>query len=80
MKLPNKHMKWTSEWTINREAEGKDHDGTYDKDGWQYALNWSNRFSGKQALSDFIRRRRWIRVCEIKQDSASKDLKKQKFD
>lgn len=66
MKLPNKHFKWTSEWIISREAAGIDHDGTYDKDGWQYALDWSKKFNGTPALSDLIRRRRWVRLCESK--------------
>ena len=40
-----------------------DHDGTYDIEGWQYSLDWSKKFSGTRSLSDFVRRRKWVRLC-----------------
>lgn len=40
-----------------------DHDGTYCKDGWQYSLDWSKKFSGNSGLSDLVRRRKWVRKC-----------------
>ena len=47
-----------------------DHDGTYDKEGWQYAPEFGARFSGKPTLTDFVRRRKWVRTC-IKNEQTS---------
>ena len=40
----------------------KDVDGTYDGDGWQYAAEFSGRFTGREEANSFVRRRKWIRV------------------
>ena len=45
------------------EAGELDHDGTYDKDGWQYAPEFGARFSGTPKMTDFVRRRKWVRTC-----------------
>ena len=44
--------------------ETVDHDGTYDKQGWQYSDRFGNTFSGHQKTLDFVRRRKWVRVAE----------------
>jgi len=53
------------------EGDGEvDHDGTFDNDGWQFAPEFGARFSGTSALTDFVRRRKWVRAC-IKTERAS---------
>ena len=49
---------------INDTESGElDHDNTYDKEGWQYAPEFGARFSGTAKLTDFVRRRKWVRTC-----------------
>jgi hypothetical protein len=40
-----------------------DHDGKYDNEGWQYSMDWSQKFSGNRSMTDIVRRRRWVRKC-----------------
>lgn len=42
-----------------------DNDGSYDPEGWQYGADFSvsKRFTGKPTITDFVRRRKWVRVC-----------------
>jgi hypothetical protein len=72
MRLPGKNWRWVSEWRISRctqkylkdrPNQTVDHDGTYDNEGWQYAIEWGMNFSGTKGMSEFVRRRRWTRTC-----------------
>ena len=47
-------MDWLGEWTVRRSS------GT-DADGWQYAVDWSWEWSGKQRVLTTVRRRCWVR-------------------
>lgn len=49
VKLPGKEWKWNSEWKLQKETpeffedkrlKRNDHDGSYDDDGWQYAMDF----------------------------------------
>lgn len=77
--LPKKSIKlekgwrWSSAWQVegrdvrgsqSLEDESIDHNGGYDKEGWQYSDRFGNQFSGHQKTMDFVRRRKWVRVAE----------------
>jgi len=36
---------------------------SYDPEGWQYASDFSRKFTGKMTGIDFVRRRKWVRTC-----------------
>jgi hypothetical protein len=41
-----------------------DHDGSYDPEGWQYAMDFTQKhFTGSCARTDLVRRRKWVRTC-----------------
>lgn len=72
IRLPGKNWRWSSDWKISRcknkymkdrPSQIVDHDGTYDNEGWQYAIDWGLNFSGTKGMSEFVRRRRWVRNC-----------------
>lgn len=83
--LPKKSIKlekgwqWISGWQVegrdvrgsqSLEDESIDHNGTYDKNGWQYSDRFGNQFSGHQKTMDFVRRRKWVRVAQRIQEIA----------
>ena len=72
--LPSKNWGWITEWQIQHgtpqfltDSKNKtaDNDGSYDPEGWQYGADFSvsKRFTGKPTVTDFVRRRKWVRVC-----------------
>ena len=70
--LPNDQWKWKDEWQVSqcprlfqkdRPTVPVDHDGKYDNEGWQYSMDWSQKFSGNRSMTDIVRRRRWVRKC-----------------
>ena len=76
--LPGGNWEWETSWQVygrddikqmnpnegnDTETGELDHDNTYDKDGWQYAPEFGARFSGSAKLTDFVRRRKWVRTC-----------------
>jgi len=84
VRLPSEDWMWKTPWLKYKgkvlkdvpsqavdEGDGEvDHDGTFDNDGWQFAPEFGARFSGTSALTDFVRRRKWVRAC-IKTERAS---------
>ena len=56
----------------------KDHDGTYDAQGWQYSDRFGNNFSGHQKTLDFVRRRKWVRVAIRCNNNELLDVEKKK--
>jgi len=75
IKLPHKGCEWSSEWQVQqgttaflaeRKAKMADHDGSYDPEGWQYAMDFTKSFSGTRSMADFVRRRKWVRTCAEK--------------
>ena len=79
MPLPGVNWKWETDWQVlnhdrhkikqinpeelDKHALHEDHDGTFDHEGWQYAPEFGARFSGTAKLTDFVRRRKWVRTC-----------------
>ena len=60
MTLPNRHWTWMSDWVVDYHPP----DGA-DRDGWQYATDYPNRYHGQKGSFDYVRRRRWIRKCRF---------------
>ncbi|KAL2101174.1 hypothetical protein ACEWY4_002935 [Coilia grayii] len=59
-KPPSPQWTWVTDWAIDYSApEGAD------KEGWQYAADFTAAYTGNKTLKDFVRRRRWVRKCKI---------------
>ncbi|XP_012681012.2 tectonin beta-propeller repeat-containing protein 1 isoform X2 [Clupea harengus] len=59
-KPPSPQWTWETDWAVDHSApEGSD------KEGWQYAADFTAAYTGNKTLKDFVRRRRWIRKCRI---------------
>ena len=58
IKLPSNQWNWVTEWEVDFNLpEG------VDKAGWQYALDFPASYHSNRKFNDFVRRRRWKRVC-----------------
>ncbi len=62
-KLPGKDWEWEDIWYVEKQREFTD------DNGWQYAVDFGSNFHGTKALFDVVRRRKWIRVCRVKQNT-----------
>lgn len=68
--LPSPQFRWISDWQIDYSLQPG-----VDNQGWQYAINWPNAFHGTHYhLSDYVRRRRWVRKCRIDSRSLWKEV------
>ncbi|CAL8138024.1 unnamed protein product [Orchesella dallaii] len=63
IKLPSNKWNWVTEWEVDFDLK----EGV-DKDGWQYAIDFPASYHPKKNLRDFVRRRRWKRVCRFTTD------------
>lgn len=59
-KLLSSHYEWISDWMIDYNIKG----GT-DKDGWQYAMDFPAAYHAHKRITDYVRRRRWIKKCRL---------------
>ncbi|BES95319.1 DysFN [Nesidiocoris tenuis] len=59
-KLLNKHWQWVTDWSVDFRAPGG-----VDVDGWQYAVDFSTSYHPQKNLTDYVRRRRWIRTGRL---------------
>ncbi|GAB6031582.1 tectonin beta-propeller repeat containing [Chamberlinius hualienensis] len=59
-KLPSMHWQWTTEWLIDFNTPGG-----VDQEGWQYAKDFPMAYHGHKGLTDYVRRRRWVRKCKL---------------
>lgn len=59
---PSGQWHWTSEWQIDFSVKG-----STDKEGWQYARDFkhSKGFHKEKRWNDYVRRRRWVRTCQL---------------
>ncbi|XP_072168056.1 tectonin beta-propeller repeat-containing protein 1-like [Diadema setosum] len=60
--LPSPHWQWISDWKVDFSISG-----STDKEGWQYAKEFKNTkaFHKDRRWNDYVRRRRWVRRCQI---------------
>ncbi|XP_014203430.1 tectonin beta-propeller repeat-containing protein [Copidosoma floridanum] len=59
-KLLSCHWQWVSEWILDFHTPGG-----VDRDGWQYATDFPSQYHGKKHFTDYVRRRRWFRKCQL---------------
>jgi tectonin beta-propeller repeat-containing protein 1 len=70
--LPGTLFSWsTKNWQICYKTPGG-----VDSDGWQYAFDFrKNIFHGERnPMTDYVRRRRWVRKCEVKMPSLWQEI------
>ncbi|XP_012270435.1 tectonin beta-propeller repeat-containing protein [Orussus abietinus] len=59
-KLLSMHWHWVSDWLIDFHTPGG-----VDRDGWQYATDFPSQYHGRKQFTDYVRRRRWYRKCQL---------------
>ncbi|KAK9512765.1 hypothetical protein O3M35_001118 [Rhynocoris fuscipes] len=59
-KLLSKHWQWVSDWAVDFKTPGG-----VDVEGWQYAVDFSTSYHARKYLTDYVRRRRWVRKCKL---------------
>ncbi|XP_062386930.1 tectonin beta-propeller repeat-containing protein 1 [Sardina pilchardus] len=59
-KPPSPQWTWVTDWAIDYSTP----EGT-DKEGWQYAADFTSAYTGNKTLKDFVRRKRWVRKCRL---------------
>ncbi|KAF7379139.1 tectonin beta-propeller repeat-containing protein isoform X1 [Vespula maculifrons] len=59
-KLLSVHWQWISDWITDFHTPGG-----VDRDGWQYATDFPSQYHGKKQFTDYVRRRRWYRKCQL---------------
>ncbi|XP_033340443.1 tectonin beta-propeller repeat-containing peroxin 23 isoform X2 [Megalopta genalis] len=59
-KLLSMHWRWVSDWIVDFHTPGG-----VDRDGWQYATDFPFQYHGKKYFTDYVRRRRWFRRCQL---------------
>ena len=60
VKLPTLHWQWSSDWLIDFSTPGG-----ADHDGWQYATDFPATYHSSKKFTDYVRRRRWTRKCNL---------------
>uniref|UniRef100_A0ABD2WY66 Galectin domain-containing protein n=1 Tax=Trichogramma kaykai TaxID=54128 RepID=A0ABD2WY66_9HYME len=68
-KLLSCHWQWVSEWILDFHTPGG-----VDRDGWQYATDFPSQYHGKKQFTDYVRRRRWFRRCQLTTSGPWKEL------
>lgn len=58
-----------SEWILDFHTPGG-----VDRDGWQYATDFPSQYHGKKHFTDYVRRRRWFRRCQLTTSGPWKEL------
>jgi len=58
IKLPSNTWTWVADWEIDYTVRHG-----VDKSGWQYAIDFPASYHSSKRFNDFVRRRRWKRVC-----------------
>ncbi|XP_071442463.1 tectonin beta-propeller repeat-containing protein [Hetaerina americana] len=59
-RLPSRHWQWATEWTVDFSVSGG-----VDSEGWQYAIDFPATFHSSKGFTDYVRRRRWMRVAKL---------------
>ena len=60
IKLPSAAWAWSGDWTVDYHTPGG-----VDRDGWQYATDFPASYHDKKTFTDYVRRRRWARRCQL---------------
>ncbi|XP_046393744.1 tectonin beta-propeller repeat-containing protein [Ischnura elegans] len=59
-RLPSRHWHWATEWSVDFSVSGG-----VDSEGWQYAFDFPATFHASRGFTDYVRRRRWVRVAKL---------------
>lgn len=59
-KLDSVHWHWVTDWAVDYHTPGG-----VDSDGWQYAADFPFSYHGSKGMTDYVRRRRWFRLCRL---------------
>ncbi|XP_077490188.1 tectonin beta-propeller repeat-containing peroxin 23 [Amblyomma americanum] len=59
-KLDSIHWHWVTDWAVDYHTPGG-----VDRDGWQYAADFPFSYHGTKGITDYVRRRRWFRLCRL---------------
>ncbi|XP_046681571.1 tectonin beta-propeller repeat-containing protein-like [Homalodisca vitripennis] len=59
-RLLSMHWQWVGDWAVDYHTPGG-----VDKDGWQYAVDFPRNYHANKQLTDYVRRRRWVRRCRL---------------
>lgn len=59
-KLLSMHFQWISDWMVDFQTPGG-----VDREGWQYAVDFPASYHANKKMTDYVRRRRWIRKCRL---------------
>ena len=60
VRLPWGGWQWSGDWVVDHHTPG----GT-DQDGWQYAVDFPAEYHAQPSFTDYVRRRRWARLCSL---------------
>jgi len=60
IKLPSSSWQWTGDWIVDYHTPGG-----VDRDGWQYATDFPATYHSSKTFTDYVRRRRWARRCQL---------------
>lgn len=59
-RLYSVHWQWLSDWAVDYKTPGG-----VDSDGWQYATDFPFSYHAHKGMTDYVRRRRWFRLCRL---------------
>ena len=62
-KLPGPQWAWEDIWHVEKMPEFTD------TEGWQYAVDFQSNFHSIKGLFDAVRRRKWVRVARVKNET-----------
>ncbi|XP_064478479.1 tectonin beta-propeller repeat-containing protein 1-like [Ornithodoros turicata] len=60
MRPDSVHWQWLTDWAVDYKTPGG-----VDSDGWQYAMDFPFTYHAHKGLTDYVRRRRWFRLCKL---------------
>lgn len=60
IRLLSIHWQWVGDWGIDFTTPGG-----VDKEGWQYAVDFPRSYHAQKHLTDYVRRRKWVRKCHL---------------
>ncbi|CAG0888008.1 unnamed protein product [Cyprideis torosa] len=60
MRPPSSRWQWVTDWRIDYETEGG-----VDDNGWQYAIDFPASYHPRKQFTDYVRRRKWVRRCQL---------------
>ncbi|XP_070186393.1 tectonin beta-propeller repeat-containing protein 1-like [Littorina saxatilis] len=60
IRLPSAHWDWEGDWFIDENLQGEI---CTDTGGWQYAVNFTGKWTAQSCWNSCVRKRKWIRFC-----------------